>query len=129
MESSHVLYLFEPLAKKNMLPAATLIRSLATLSPYEDRVSEYKKTRCTELVFPCLGLSELLVVALVDPAIQLSVEKEDQSFVQFGGIVRHVLGLDTSSFLTEQKRRIASADPQVLRHGALTSITLRKEKM
>ena len=110
-----VLYFFEPLTDTSLYPSATLIPSLSTLSPHEDRISEYKKTRCTIFIFPCLSLSELLVIAWKDPMIQLTEEQVELNFTRFGGIVRHVLAQDTSRFLEDQKNRIETADPTILR--------------
>jgi hypothetical protein len=112
---SRVLYFFEPLTDKDLNPSGALIRSLSTLSPHEDRISEYKKARCTIFIFPCLGLSELLVIAGKDPKIQLTEEQVELNFTRFGGIVRHVLARDTSRFLKDQKSQIETADPTILR--------------
>lgn len=111
-----VLYFFEPLSNRNILPLAVQLPSLTTLSPVEQRAHEYKKNRLSKLMFPCWTLDELSVAAQNDPDICLEFDEVAKRFHQFGGIIRHVFAIDSqgAELEEEQRRRINESDPCIL---------------
>ena len=104
-----------------MLPEPVQLSSLTTLSPFEERIHEFKKNRFTKFFFPGWSLEHFLVAANADPNIRLGVEEVAKRFFRLGGIIRHVFALTTEEYEEEQKRRIHNADLTIL-HATTTGI-------
>lgn len=113
--SDRVLYFFEPLNDRTILPLPVGLDSLATLSPFEERTHEYEKNRFKEFTFPCWTLEHLTTSAENDPNIILELEDVATRFSRFGGIIRHVFAQDTAKYENDQNTRIKDADLTVLR--------------
>jgi hypothetical protein len=109
-----VLYFFEPLNDRSILPLPVILSSLTTLSPYEERIHEYEKNRLTRLMFPCWDFEHLLTILNMGQNAQLDFQLTDR-YNRFGGIIRHVLSSDISTFVSKQRDRIRDADLTVLR--------------
>jgi hypothetical protein len=110
-----VLYFFEPLSNRSILPLPLHLSSLTTLSPFEERTHEYEKNRLTQLIFPCWTLDHLSVAAKNDPDIPLELEEVADRFSRFGGIIRHVFAPNTQKYEENQRDRINGADLTILR--------------
>lgn len=110
-----VLYFFEPLSDRSVLPEPTTISSLTTLSPFEERIHEYVKDHLAEFTFPGWTLEDLALATMNDPQIRLTVEIVENRFHRFGGIIRHVLAESTLRYEKDQRALINSADLAVLR--------------
>jgi hypothetical protein len=110
-----VLYFFEPLSDRSILPLPLHLSSLTTLSPFEERIHEYQKDGLTQLMFPCWTLDHLSVAAKNDPDIPLELEEVADRFSRFGGIIRHVFAPNTQKYEENQRDRINGADLTILR--------------
>ena len=110
-----VLYFFEPLNDRMILPLDVHLTSLTTLSPFEERIHEYAKTRFISFFFPCWTFDHLSAAAKNDTNIPLGLEDVADRFSRFGGIIRHVLDLDTAEYENTQRKRINGADLTILR--------------
>mmetsp|Transcript_722 Transcript_722/g.1430 ORF Transcript_722/g.1430 Transcript_722/m.1430 type:complete len:573 (-) Transcript_722:187-1905(-) len=109
----HVLYFFEPLDDRSILPLPVSLSSLTTLSPYEERIHEYEKNRLTRLIFPCWDYEHLLTIFKMDQKAR-DVDLTER-YSRFGGIILHVLSSDLSAFDSNQRSRISEADLTILR--------------
>ena len=86
------LYFFEPRAEKELAPTVVGLPSLATLSPYEKRISEYLKFGTALLYFWPWSFTEMC--AMVEHSgLGLDITPDDlyDRYLLYGGIVRHVV--------------------------------------
>ena len=120
-DHKRVLYFFEPVSDRSILPEPVQLSSLTTLSPFEERIHEYRKNRFTKLLFPVWCLEHLLFVANADPNILLDMEEVHKGFARLGGIIRHVFAYRTNDYEDEQTRTINNADLTIL-HATTTGI-------
>ena len=86
------LYFFEPGAEKELAPTIVGLPSLATLSPYGKRISEYRKFGTMLLYFWPWSFTEMC--AMVEHSgLGLDITPDDlyDRYLLYGGIVRHVV--------------------------------------
>ena len=86
------LYFFEPGEEKELAPEMVGLPSLATLSPYEKRISEYCKFGTMLLYFWPWSFTEMC--AMVEHSgLGLDITPDDlfDRYLLYGGIVRHVV--------------------------------------
>ena len=84
------LYFFEPGEEKELAPKEVGLPSLATLSPYEKRISEYLKFGTMLLYFWPWSFTEMC--AMVEHS-GLDITSDDlyDRYLLYGGIVRHIV--------------------------------------
>ena len=84
------LYFFEPGTEKELAPTMVGLPSLATLSPYEKRISEYLKFDTMLLYFWPWSFTEMC--AMVEHS-GLDITPDDlyDRYLLYGGIVRHIV--------------------------------------
>ena len=84
------LYFFEPGEEKELAPKEVGLPSLATLSPYEKRISEYLKFGTVLLYFWPWSFTEMC--AMVEHS-GLDITSDDlyDRYLLYGGIVRHIV--------------------------------------
>ena len=85
------LYFFEPGANPTMPPLDVVIPTLATLSPFVDRIKEYRKRFCEFAFFWPWSLVEMWTV-VCDSNISMDLDELQKRYTKFGGILRNVLG-------------------------------------
>ena len=85
------LYFFDPGDEPTKSPLFLFLPSLSTLSPFIDRIKEYRKNYCSELYFWPWSFGEMWCVVR-DAAIPIEFDDFWDRYYKFGGILRHVLG-------------------------------------
>ena len=118
-EVQHAVYLYEPAQEREQPPMDLFIPSLATLSPYNKRIAEYKKAyNHTKLYFWPWTLSAMAAVAN-DSQLQLTNIDLLERYEKFGGIIRHVLARDITEPSSELSAKLDNVSASVLRKVAL----------
>ena len=86
------LYFFEPGAEKELAPTMVGLPSLATLSPYEQRISEYLKFGTVLLYFWPWSFTEMCAI-VEHSGLGLDITPDDlyDRYLLYGGIVRHIV--------------------------------------
>jgi hypothetical protein len=108
----HILYFFEPQTEKEIAPKAPGVPSLATLSPYAKRISEYKKFFVSILFLWPWSYEELQAVMQGRGCGDFRT-----NYYLYGGVIRHHLAPTT--MLVHTKKDLDSR---------LTSLTLNNLK-
>lgn len=90
------LYFFEPDDDSTMSPLGVAIPSLSTLSPFEDRIKEYRKRFCSLAYFWPWSFGEMWAV-VCNSGIAVDLVEFQNRYNKFGGILRHVLGEQTNA--------------------------------
>jgi len=86
------LYFFEPGPEKELAPTIVGLPSLATLSPFVKRISEYDKFGALPLYFWPWSFTELCAV-VEHSGLGLDITPDDlcDRYLLYGGIVRHIV--------------------------------------
>ena len=86
------LFFFEPGAEKELAPTMVGLPSLATLSPYEKRISEYRKFGTVRLCFWPWSFTEMCAI-VEHSGLGLDITPDDlyDRYLLYGGIVRHIV--------------------------------------
>ena len=115
----NAVYLYEPAQEKEQPPLGLLgLPSLATLSPYNGRIAEYKKVNYTELYFWPWSYSAMNAMAQHSKS-KITPDEIWRRYLKFGGIVRHVLAEDAAKASRELAARLANISLSVLQSKAL----------
>ena len=85
------LYFFEPGTEKELAPKEVGLPSLATLSPYEKRILEYRKFGTKRLYFWPWSFTKMCAI-VEHSGRNLDITPDDlyDRYLLYGGIVRHV---------------------------------------
>jgi hypothetical protein len=111
------VYLYEPAQEKDQPPMGLLkLPSLATLSPYSKRITEYKKINYIELYFWPWSFSAMNAMAQDS---ERNTEDLLDRYLKFGGVLRHVLAKDVTKASSELTERLANVSLRVLQSKAL----------
>ena len=86
------LYFFEPGEEKELAPTMVGLPSLATLSPYEKRILEYRKFGTALLYFWPWSFTEMCAI-VEHSGLGLDITPNDlyDRYLLYGGIVRHIV--------------------------------------
>lgn len=85
------LYFFEPGQEKELAPTIVGLPSLATLSPYGRRISEYNKFGTMLLYFWPWSFTELCAIVEHSGGLDITPDDLCDRYHLYGGIVRHVV--------------------------------------
>ena len=115
----HAVYLYEPAQEKEQPPMGLDLPSLATLSPYNKRIAEYKKSyNHITLYFWPWTLSAMAAVAN-DSQLELKYEDLLVRYEKFGGIIRHVLKRNITGPSNELSEKLQNVSASVLQKVVL----------
>jgi hypothetical protein len=110
------VYFFEPGGNISLFPLCLWIPSLATLSPFEERIKEYTKgASAVRLYLPDWTAPQLCGVAEDDESMSLSVDDIHERFTKVGGIIRHILAPDIAVIEKSQATKVHEVSIEVLR--------------
>ena len=79
-----------------MRPLEVVIPSLVCLSPFEDRIKEYRKRFCSSAYFWPWSFGEMWTV-VCNSQIPMDLDEFQKRCNKFGGIIRNVLGEQTDA--------------------------------
>ena len=115
------LYFFEPGTEKELAPKEVGLPSLATLSPYEKRISEYRKFGTKRLYFWPWSFTEMCaIVEHSGPGLDITPDDLYDRYLLYGGIVRHVVAprLMQKEIKKDLVARLRNLDLSILQNEA-----------
>lgn len=113
------LYFFEPGQEKELTPTTVGLPSLATLSPYAKRISEYDKFGTMQLYFWPWSFTELCAI-VEHSGLDITLDDLCDRYLLYGGIVRHILTPTLKQKETKNNliARLANVDLSILQKKA-----------